>query len=357
MKKSLATLRGAYRESQHAEDVQAVHAAIKRLKTPSIRDISEALDRSEKSVTKALEILRGAGHNINLRADGVADLSSEVQPGASPPVILHDMADYRSGERVIGLTGDNHLGSKHERLDVLNALYDVYADEGVTSVFNTGNWIEGEAGRMNYHDISVFGMDDQIDYWIEHYPQRKGITTYYVAGDDHEGWYQKRERVEIGRYAQLRAEAAGRYDLKYIGYVEGHVRLKAKSGFRTMAVVHPGGGSAYALSYSMQKWVESLQGGEKPAIVAAGHYHKFDFNYYREVFIVQTACTVDQSVFMRKKKLQAHVGGVLARMNQADDGRITRFRVEFLPFYDRGFYFQKNRRAFTPKRSCQEVEI
>ena len=40
-----------------------------------------------------------------------------------------------------------------------------------------------------------------------------------------------------------------------------------------MDLVHPIDGSAYALSYSGQKYCDSLSGGEKPKIIAMGHHH------------------------------------------------------------------------------------
>lgn len=317
-----------------------VQAKLRKLLSKSertIEELADSLSLPPKDIRTALDVLRSTGYIVRLQPDGHARMG-DIAPGGR---IVHRLADYRSGNRVFGACGDNHLGSKHERIDVLNALYDLYAAEGVTEVYNTGNWIEGEKGKLNFHDISVFGMDAQVDYFIKVYPRRKGITTFFVAGDDHEGWYQQREAVEIGRYAMLRAQQSGRQDLVYLGYGEADVELKAKRGSRIMRVVHPGGGSAYALSYSLQKLVESYQGGEKPAVVLAGHYHKFDHNYYREVHIVQAGTTCDQSVFMRKQKIQAHVGGCLIRLNQAPDGRITRFAVEWVPFYDRGYYVKK----------------
>lgn len=310
-------------------------------RTMGLAQLSEEVDRGILSVKSAIESLGRKGHNLRIREDKI-ELSSEVKPGAGEPLIVHNLAAYKNQWRKFGACGDNHLGSRHERLDVLNALYDVYADEGVTEVFNTGNWIEGNS-RLNYHDVKVFGMDDQIDYFIEHYPQRGGITTYFVAGDDHEGWFQKSERIEIGKHAELMARDAGREDLKYLGYVEADIEFKAKSGSSWLKVMHPGGGSAYALSYAAQKLVESLQGGEKPHVLLYGHYHKFDYNFAREVHCVGTGCTVDQSIFMRKCKIQAHLGGTLIHLNQAPEGHINRFRVEWMPFYDRGFYAPKRR--------------
>ena len=104
-------------------------------------------------------------------------------------------------------------------------------------------------------------------------------------------------------------------------------------------MVHPGGGSAYAISYTDQKRVESYQGGEKPSIEIAGHYHKWNVGYPREVHTVQAGCTCDQTLFMRKKKLQAHVGFLVVKIKQdSTDGHVVRFAPEWFPFYDRGFY-------------------
>lgn len=303
----------------------------------SLETLSEKIDRSIATVKAAISAMHSKGFNVELEADH-ATLSGDVKPGAAQPLIIHPQGNYKNGFRTFGVCGDNHLGSKHERLDVLHTLYDLYANEGVTDVFNTGNWIEGEA-RFNKYDINVYGMDRQLDYFIENYPKRPGITTHFVAGDDHEGWYQQREQVEIGRYCELRARGAGRTDLEYLGYMEADIQLSGpEGGSAWMKVMHPGGGSAYALSYAAQKLVESFQGGEKPQVLLYGHYHKFDYNYAREVHCVGTGCTVDQSLFMRKNKIQAHVGGCLIRINQGPDGIINRFQVEWVPFYDRKFY-------------------
>lgn len=241
------------------------------------------------------------------------------------------------GWKVFGLVSDTHLGSKHERLDVLAELYNIFAGEGVKHVFHAGNWVEGES-RLNRHDIRIYGLEAQLNYFVENYPAKDGIRTYYVAGDDHEGWWQQREVINIGQTLEDKARAAGRADLEYLGYVEADVELRARKGSAVLRVMHGGGGSAYAYSYTAQKVVESFQGGEKPQVLALGHYHKFDFCYPRGVCVVQPGCTQDQSVFLRKRKIEAMVGGCLAWIKQRPDGSLQRFRAEWLPFYDRGYY-------------------
>lgn len=318
---------------------EAVKRYLKRSKYKStIVDIANALDVGPAKVEAAVSSLEKSGLNISVSRDKVSWMDTP-EPGGALSLSL-----YKGGWRKFGLCGDQHLGSKYERLDVVNTLYDIYADEKVEAVFNTGNWIEGEAGRMNYADVKIFGLDDQIEYAVANYPYRPGITTYFVAGDDHEGWYQKRERISIGAHFERKAREAGRTDLVYIGYMEAFVTLPTEKGSAVMMIMHPGGGSAYATSYAPQKIAEAFQEGEKPDICALGHYHKMDYGFHRGIHMVQTGTSQDQSSFMRKQKIKAHVGGVLIEVHQSPYGDINRFKTEFFTFYDRNFY--DNRRSF-----------
>jgi hypothetical protein len=251
--------------------------------------------------------------------------------------VYHSRQD---GTYLFGVCSDNHLGSKHERLDVLNDLYDKFAAEGVDRVFNAGNWIEGEAS-FNRHEIKVHGMDNQLEHLADNYPQREGIVTYSVAGDDHEGWYGQREGIDIGKHAERIMGDHGRADWVHLGYMESFVSLvNAKSGeVAQLLLQHPGGGSSYALSYVIQKIVESFEGGEKPAVLISGHYHKLWTGDIRNVWCLMAGCTQDQTTFMRKKRLSAHVGGLIVRLRQdAETGAITACRPEMFRYFNRGYY-------------------
>lgn len=321
----------------------------------SLETLSEVLDRSPKAINLAVESLVNQGMNFEVLGQEYR-LSPEVMVGTRHDAvkIYHSLEDYNGGWRRFGACGDFHMGSLHERLDVAHALYDIFEKEGVTEVFDTGNWIEGEC-RLNYGDIKVFGLDDQIEYAIKHRPQKKGIKTYFVAGDDHEGWWQKKLRINIGRHFEQMARNAGRDDLIYIGYQEGHVELKTKDGMAHMMVMHPGGGSAYAESYAPQKIAEAFQEGEKPDVCLIGHYHKANYGYHRGIHMVQTGTAQDQSSFMRKQKIKAAVGGWLIEMHQAPEGHVNCFKPSFYPFFDRGFY-DPNRRHFYGNEQDRTVQ-
>lgn len=220
-------------------------------------------------------------------------------------------------------------------------MYDWFANEGVKTVYHCGNWIDGEAS-FNKYDLlpEAKGMQAQLDYFVERYPSRKGVITFLVAGDDHEGWYCQREGVNIGRMMERTSQDAGRKDLRYLGYMEAYVTLhnpatRAKS---PLLVCHPGGGSAYATSYAVQKIVEAMQGGEKPAIALFGHYHKLEYVVIRNVHVIQAGCTEDLTPFARKRKLSFHLGGWIVEAWQDQRGAITECRTWLHQYFDRGYY-------------------
>lgn len=296
-------------------------------------DLTDKFDCGMSKIKEAIEQLKKENKNFHFRDDGV-EIGESVE-SLKPSVIK---TEHLIGKRIkFGFVTDNHLGSKYERLDVLNAVYDRFAMEGITDVYNAGNVIDGEA-RFNKFDIHKHGMEDQCNYFAKVYPAREGMTTHFITGDDHEGWYVQREGVNIGKFMESKAVEAGRTDLKYIGHMEHDIIFKTKKGQAVMRVVHPGGGSSYAYSYTSQKIVESYTPGEKPHIVLGGHYHKACYNYIRGVHFLQGGTTMDQSPFMRKKRLEAHLGGWIVEFQQGENGVIQSFKCEWIPFYGRDFY-------------------
>lgn len=303
-------------------------------------ELCEEFGISKTELRSLLKDFEQAGANITRRGDHLhIDRHLAPRSEADWKIVGKTSEPYR-----FGFIADTHLGSQHERLDVCNELYDWFVEQGVSRVFHCGNWIEGEA-RFNKHELvpEAHGMQNQLDYMVEHYPARDGVTTYYVAGDDHEGWYSQREGVDIGRMLQDTAERAGRSDLVYLGYKEAFVTLEhPKTGKRArMLIDHPGGGSAYALSYAAQKRVEAAQSGEKPAIWAFGHWHKHGYFVIRGVHCLLVPCTKDLDTFGRKKGLEYTVGGIICDFWQDDGGAIVGAAPQFKLYYDRGYHNQQ----------------
>jgi DNA-binding transcriptional regulator YhcF (GntR family) len=306
----------------------------------TVRDIAESFQVPIQTVTDTIQRLTDQKVMFQFEGD-------EVYVQESPSIGGRKMLNPEMWEGDIirfGFCSDAHLGSHFERLDVLNLLYDLYEREGIKIVLNGGNWIEGEA-RFNKNEIHKHGFGRQIAYAVQEYPYREGIETWFVSGDDHEGWYNQREGINSGEYFQMERERAGKFDLKHLGYVEADIDLNHGEFEHSLwaRLMHPGGGSAYALSYAPQKIIESLQGGEKPNVLFLGHYHKLSYDIIRNVHVVQMGTTCDQSIFMRKKKIEAHVGGGIAEFRRSPDGTLNRAKVEFITAYDKKFYTGKDK--------------
>lgn len=257
---------------------------------------------------------------------------------------------------VFGVAGDKHIGSKYHREDVLADLYARFESAGVDAVFDTGNWIDGDS-RFNKHDLIVQGLDNQINLMADIHPVIDGITTFAVWGDDHEGWYAQREGIDVGKYAEMRMREDG-HEWTDLGFMESHVILEnSNTGtWAVVAIMHPGGGSAYALSYRPQKIVEAMDGGEKPAAIFMGHYHKLEALNIRNVWALQTGTCQDQTPFMRKKSIEAHVGGAIVRLEQdPDTGALIGFAPEMVRYFNQGYYNKRWNHAGPVKRPARLV--
>lgn len=321
---------------------------------PSSRSLQQAIDLVDKwggveeavkrsGITKGkLKLLYDLAKSRGFKADG----GIEWEQYSAEDMPKHWVADGelafvsdKNNKFIFGACSDNHLCSKYERLDVLNDLYDRFKRRGIERVYNAGNWIDGEC-RFNQFDLQVHGLEPQLRYLTKHYPHRKGMTTYAITGEDHEGWYSRREAIDIGRLAERIMRDKGRQDWVNIGFMECFVPLVNTNSRRTtqMLVMHPGGGSAYATSYRPQKICEALEGGEKPAVLLIGHYHKLSVNLVRNIWALQIGCTQDQTVFMRKKNIDAHIGGMIVELEQdPETGAIVSCKTEIIRYFNRGY--------------------
>lgn len=310
--------------------------------TASYVEIANKFDVSPKRAEQIVTALKEAGVSVAIHDAPGSEARLMVEPSkVQQREQLRIVAEKFYGETYrfeFGAVSDTHLASKFYRPEVLNAIYDNFARHGIKHVFHGGNYIDGE--KHDKFGVLVHGMQGQIDYFCREYPQRDGITTYFVAGDDHEGWYQQDTGIDIGRFTESEARKHGRTDLVNLGYMEADVSIKIPGGAATkLRVMHAGGGSSYAISYSAQKIIEAMDGGEKPDILLIGHFHKSDYlPAYRNVHCIQMGTTKAQDTFMRKRRLAAHVGGWRCAAVIGRDGAVREFTATYLPFFNAGYY-------------------
>jgi predicted phosphodiesterase len=237
--------------------------------------------------------------------------------------------NYRGKSVKIGLVSDTHLASLYSRLEWLRAAYKVFDSEGITVVYHAGDIADGERMyRGQEYELEVMGADNQVKYIVEKYPHYKGITTYFILGN-HDLSFWKTSGTNIGeRITQFRQ------DLQCVGLEEADIPISVNGRIVTIRLSHPGKGTAYALSYHPQKYIESLTGGEKPEVIFMGHYHKAEYMFYRNVHLVQAGTLQMQTPFMRRQNISAMTGFWIIEFMVSEIG-ISRFKPEFFPFFSR----------------------
>lgn len=232
-----------------------------------------------------------------------------------------------------GLIGDTQIGSLYQERDGLAAFYQRCYDEGVMDVLHAGDVIDGwRVYKGQEFELRPEGKSwaEQKNLFINEMPRHDGQRTVFITGN-HDVSFKNLVGLAVGDEL-----AAVRPDWKFIGQDIGDVTLKTKQGqaFR-VRLLHPGGGTAYAVSYHAQKIVEAMSGGEKPDMVAIGHYHKaFFMPAYRNVESIQVGCFQSQTPFMIRQHIAAHVGGWILTVHLNERKKLTsRVKAEFVGFY------------------------
>ena len=286
----------------------------------TLHDIAEKMEITPWYATVLIDNIRDQGLNV-MEIGEELKISKTVVPEETI------IDNHWHGDKIVrfGLTGDTHFGSRFTQITHLHSMYDTFAEEGIDTVYHTGDITEGENMRAGHaYECYVHGADEHITEVVKNYPSRQGITTRFILGN-HDHSFVKHVGLNIGKPI-----ASVRPDMEYLGQDQAFIQLTPNC---TMELQHPGGGSAYALSYRPQKIAESLEGGTKPNILAIGHFHKMEQMFYRNIHIFQTGTMQAQSDWMRNKALAAHVGFWIVEIHVEDDGSIRRMQTTMFPFY------------------------
>jgi len=277
------------------------------------------LDEITEDETKLLQSVR----KHHMSADELKTFTTGLRYKKRKQIKLYDHTKKTKAFK-FGLLGDTHFGNKSTNKEALNDFYNILASEGITEAYHTGDLTDGlHVHRGQEYELYALGMEQQAQDVVDTYPSRKGMTTYYILGN-HDLWYKQNSGGDISKLIDQHRE-----DLICLGDSEADVFVGGKSILRLM---HPGGGSSYALSYKPQKIIESIASGNKPNILGIGHFHKALFMFYRNVFSYQTGTFEEQTPFMRSKNLMAHVGGWIIEGKSGRNGGIKEINARFIPY-------------------------
>jgi len=310
------------RAEKQIKEPLPLHDSIKKMlaKECSIADLANTTKQTERMIMAAIEDIKDGGIQIT-EIDGKYKLCRSV-------VTKENLyKDDWQGNKIIrfGSVSDTHMCSKWQQLTHLNTMYDIFKQEGIETVYHAGDVTEGVNMRQGHeHEIFKHGTDEQERYVIANYPKRAGITTKFITGNhDHSGIKSAGHDIGV-------PIAKERADMIYLGMNNAKVELTPKC---ILELNHPLDGASYALSYTLQKTIDAMSGGEKPNILINGHHHKMIYLFYRNIHAFEAAAFQSQTYWMKGKRIPAHMGGWIYEVYVDEEGTIKRCGSTFFPFY------------------------
>lgn len=187
------------------------------------------------------------------------------------------------------LISDTHLCSKYDRLDILRYLYEKADERGVKHILHSGDFTDGRSNRPEHiYELREPSYEGQVDYCVEKYPTFDGKT--YVISGNHDDWWYKSTGSEI-----VKAIANRRDDIIYLGSDVADMKI----GKLKIRLFHGKGGNAYAKSYKVQKYLDSIPLEERPHILQTGHIHQSFYMKQDDTHCFQTSCLEDLTPFAR----------------------------------------------------------
>jgi len=282
--------------------------------------LSRETGKPGEEIKTVLDALIGEGYRF------VDNGGIYVRTKNSSPSNFDARKMFANGFLHFGLVSDSHLGSKKEKLDVLEMAYDRFKSSGVSIVFHVGDWTDGVGVyRGQELEVNQFGQQAQIDHTIAKYPKRSGIQTIGISGNHDLKAYEK------GGADPLVAIARARKDITYIGQYNADVRLADQV---TMELLHPMGNTAYALSYKAQKDINNRSPDNLPNILAYGHYHTSFYMNYRGIEFLQVPCFKDAGYFEKRLGLNPTIGAWIIE-GKTNGETIQNFKPDLFTFSGR----------------------
>lgn len=238
----------------------------------------------------------------------------KITPRYNP--IPKDIHNKYNGEKIVrfGLIGDTHINSKYAQLTFLHDFYDECAREGIETVYHCGDIDDGEGMRVGHaYDCYTQGADEHVAEIVRVFPKRTGIKTRFITGN-HDASMMKRCGHNIGPVI-----AKDRPDMEYLGSDCARVWLTPTVD---LELRHPWDGSAYSISYKVQRMIEGMDIYNRPQVIAVGHYHKGGEFYFGGVEAFMVPCFQGETPFSIGKNIPVAMGGYIVEIRLDDDGSI-----------------------------------
>lgn len=242
--------------------------------------------------------------------------------GLNPSLINRPNISFDGDEVCIAHVTDTHIGDESFKDYLWDAFLAECNKEKVQMILHTGDILEGMSNRPDqvYHLTDV-GFSAQLDH-AEKLLKQTSIPIKCIDGN-HDRWGIKSSGLFAIKDLSNRCA-----HMEFVGSDCGDVIINGT----VWRLWHGEDGDSYALSYRLQKIVESFTGGDKPSVLCAGHVHKYCKIFSRNVWAISGGALSYQSHWMKSTRKACHTGFSIIRATIRDN-QIIRFNDTFYPFY------------------------
>lgn len=226
---------------------------------------------------------------------------------------------------------DSHIGNVNYDPDLMTHAAKTAKEMKVDFAIHGGDVVDGwyQNRPQQVFELNAIGGDQQIDMAVKELSKLGDIPFRFITANHEWNTYMRGAGIEVGGMLEDKLTKKG-MDVTFLGNDQGNIELA--NGTRIM-ILHPDGGSSYAVSYKSQKIAESLEGGKKPHILHIGHFHKAEYIFWRNIHIVQMGTLEGQTKFMRGKHLSAMKGFYIIDVTTNKKGEVDVFTPRFYPSY------------------------
>lgn len=187
----------------------------------SLNEITNMLDITNKELYDKLQDLRNIGINTYKKYQYDGNINYGIIKNFSlnkihnPEIKIVIPKEKRYFKAIV--LSDLHIGSKKERLDLLEQVYDYCIKNDINIILNCGDLVDGL-----YH-ISKASIDmayEEINKMLENHPFDKNILNFICLGN-HDMYFLERFGINVRNIIQ-----ANRHDLIPISYGLGGIKIK-----------------------------------------------------------------------------------------------------------------------------------
>jgi len=336
------------KETEVSETEKHIQNLISYLKksTHSIEEVCNFLDLSPLRTRELVECAVKQGYKLKPVNDG-KDLSIDYHVPRRSEITRLPISPIKS-KVVFAAMGDPHFGSiHHDQAALEDFIQFAYKERNVRDVTISGDLLAGiNMYRGQNNELVKWGEKSQVQMALDQLPSHQGLKFHCIGGNHDESY------LKASGSDPLEAVAAKRNDFNYLGFYSALVDINKIR----LELGHPEGAGGYAISYHLQKEIESIPGGMKPNIALYGHTHQsLLLPFYRNVCCFYVGCFESQSLYLKRKHIDPTIGGWIITVGLDETNALKSISTEFVHYFHGTRYIGNPTVSDTPSANVQKI--